>query len=431
MDDRLTIQPWIKPVSGYLKLPGSKSITARALILSALSDGYTHLRGFSASDDTLALLGGLQALGFHVVNSPTSLFIKGEQGKIPLSQATIDIQQSGTAGRFLPALAALHPAGIYHFRSYPSFEKRPMEGLLNTLEQQGASIIYHGRKGHYPFTLYSRGLTGGIVNLPARETTQYLSAFMMVQPYAKSPLHIQSGEMLISAPFIKMTQQMIDTFKSHSHLQADRFYDIEPDITAASYAMAAVCLHGGRICLHQAGKVHLQGDRRFADMLRPYGLSTEIQQDDLILTADGLEPQCHPQNLDFRDISDTFITFAALAPLLGGPITIKGIGHTAQQESDRPMMVAENLQRLGQKIILSEDKNTLTIYPQPLQPACIETAQDHRIAMSFGILGTYALKGKQPWLSIRNPSVCRKTWPRYFDEFCLAGPDFLPHNSGA
>lgn len=389
----LPIQPFTKPVRGSVILPGSKSITNRALILAALARGTTTLHGALFSRDTRIMVAALRALGFLVVTDENTLTITiaGRGGEIPVREATIDVGNAGTAARFLTAFVCLRPDGIYHFDGDEAMRRRPIGALLEALESQGAKASARS----FPFTLRTAGLRGGQVGLDASESSQMLSALLMVAPHAKSPLTVKLKGEAGSKPFVTMTEAMVRQFAA-----APADYRIEGDASAASYFLALPLVTGGALALPNYGGP-LQGDMKFSEVIAAVARGRR-----------GLD-----QN--FREFSDTFLTLAAIAPLLDGPTRISGIAHTRKQETDRVAGMARELTKLGQHVIEAED--SLEIHPRPLTPGVeIETYHDHRFAMSFGILGCHdLLKNGRPWLTIKDPACCAKTFPAFFD--LLAG----------
>ncbi len=438
----MEISPWAHSVSGSIDLPGSKSIAARALILGALSPDNSFLKGLPVAEDTQAMLEALQQLGFRITsgNQPNDWHIEGKGGQIPKSCAALNVQESGTAARFLPALCALHPKGVYHFTCAKSMEKRPMIALLQALEAQGASIQWHGQKGYFPFTLKSKGLIGGPISIHTDESSQFLSALLMALPYAKSSSCLQMRGTLVSAPFVQMTLELIKLFGYPAALKIqnntveinphpykgliDKEYSIEPDATAASYFIALTTLLGGTLRIKKAGSIQLQGDIKFKELLSPYGLRSTICNGDLLFESPGLRHQRHEKHfslkqhpsriLHFKEISDTFITFAAIAPLLPEPTTLLGLTHTRKQESNRIQSVIKNLKSIGQGAY--EQADGLSLVPSPtLHPGEINSFGDHRIAMAFAVLGSYPLYSEgRAWINIKNPQVCAKTFPDFF-----------------
>jgi len=389
----LPIQPFTKPVHGSVTLPGSKSITNRALILAALAKGTTTLHGALFSRDTQIMVTALRALGFVVVTDESALTITvaGRGGKIPGREAKIDVGNAGTAARFLTAFVCLRPDGSYHFNGDEAMRRRPIGALLEALESQGAKASAR----RFPFTLLTAGLRGGTVELDASESSQMLSALLMIAPHARSPLRVKLTGAAGSKPFVTMTETMVQQFAA-----GPAEYAIEGDASAASYFLALPVVTGGDIALPNYGGT-LQGDRQFSEVLGAIARDRR-----------GLDR-------NFREFSDTFLTLAAIAPLLDGPTRITGIAHTRRQETDRVAGMARELTKLGQQVIETED--ALEIHPRPLVPGIeIETYHDHRFAMSFGILGCHDLrKNGQPWLTIKDPGCCAKTFPAFFD--LLAG----------
>lgn len=429
MEEPLSIIPFTKPVAGEVRLPGSKSITNRALILAALASGATTLRGTLFSEDTVTMIEALRALGFSVdVNAgDCRVTVKGLGGEIPNAMAMLNVGNAGTAARFLTAFLCLHPEGIYHLDGSAAMRKRPMRGLLDAIEAlNAATVSYGGEAGYFPFTLDTHGLSGGRVSVDASASSQMLSALLMVAPLAKGPLTIELSGQTVSLPFVSMTLQMMQEFgqpavgdvspfafnpKPYKSSTSDYF--VEPDATAASYFLALVWVAGGRLVLTGlTGGGLKQGDAAFADVISGLGLA--INKTDTCWEVQRVDSSAKGLNVDFNAISDTFLTLAAMAPLLGGPTHIRGIGHTRHQETDRIAAMAWELEKLGQRV--TQEADSLYIEPRPLQPAAVDTYEDHRVAMSFGILGCYDLrKDGAPWLRIYNPFCCSKTFPNFFN----------------
>jgi len=406
--DKLPIAPFTRPVRGGVTLPGSKSITNRALILAALGPTTVTLRGALFSRDTRIMVAALRLLGFAIETDEAALTITvaGRGGEIPVREAKLDVGNAGTAARFLTAFVCLRPDGIYHFDGDEAMRHRPIGALLDALEAQGAKADTR----HFPFTLKTAGLPGGKVALDASESSQLLSALLMVAPHARSPLTVQLKGETVSRPFVEMTNRMVAQFAARP-----TEYAIEGDATAASYFAELAVVTGGSMevrGLNLAADA-LQGDAQFYRLLAAQGL----------INSGGPRVSRGTSRrgvtADFNDFSDTFLSLAALAPLLEGPTKISGIAHTRRQETDRVAGMARELKKLGQHVI--ETDGTLEIHPRPLQAGVeIETYHDHRFAMSFGILGCHdPRKDGQPWLTIRDPGCCAKTFPAFFD--LLAG----------
>jgi len=409
LTDPLLIPPFTAPARGSVTLPGSKSITNRALILAALAERAVTLRGALFSRDTRIMVAALRALGFRVETDEAELTITvwGLGGEIPNAEATIDVGNAGTAARFLTALVCLRKGGLYHFDGDAAMRARPIAGLLDALAQQGA--IADSRT--FPFTLRTNGLPGGVVTLDASASSQLVSALLLIAPWAEredAPLRVELLGETVSKPFITMTERMVVQFAQTTFSD----YAIEGDATAASYFAALPIVTGGSLQINglTLGSDALQGDTAFFSLLSDQGLITRVGDQ----VASMSKTRGCGVTADFNAFSDTFLTLAAIAPLLDGPTKITGIAHTRHQETDRVAGMARELRKLGQEVIETED--SLEIHPRPLiSGQVIETYHDHRFAMSFGVLGCHDLHGNgQPWLSIKDPTCCGKTFPHFF-----------------
>jgi len=409
--DPLPILPFTAPAAGSVTLPGSKSITNRALILAALAEQPITLRGALFSRDTRIMVAALRTLGFRVETDEAALTIRvwGQGGAIPNAEATIDVGNAGTAARFLTAFVCLRKGGSYHFDGDAAMRARPIAGLLAALAQQGAIADSQS----FPFTLRTNGLPGGTVRLDASASSQLVSALLLVAPRAASPLRVSLVGETVSKPFVAMTERMVAQFFGSEGASGFSDYAIEGDATAASYFAALPIVTGGSVQIDGLvlGPHALQGDTAFVSLLTESGLITRVGER---FAAPGIRPDAQGLTTDFNPFSDTFLTLAAIAPLLRGPTRITGIAHTRHQETDRVAGMARELRKLGQEVIETED--ALEIHPRPLVSGqVIETYHDHRFAMSFGVLGCHDLHGDgRPWLSIKDPACCGKTFPHFF-----------------
>ncbi len=437
--DSITIQPFTRPVSGTVELPGSKSITNRALALAALSRESITLEGALFSDDTRIMAESLRRLGFTVSEDEAarSLFIVGGAGNIPNATAELNVGNAGTAARFLTALLCLRKDGTYKLDGSEAMRKRPMRGLLDALTAHGACTVdYQGEPGHFPFTLNTNGLRGSTLEADASASSQILSALLIIAPLAEDPLEIKLLGDTVSHPFIAMTLAMQAQFGVAadgdpatgpwrfsgpvSYYHNRPAYVVEPDATAASYFIALPFVAGGQLSLRHCDTISLQGDIAFTDIMEHLGLA--VNAGDGVMNIHYKSATPGTLDLDFNAISDTFLTLAALTPLLPQPVTIRGIAHTRKQETDRVAAMANELRKLGQQVTQTED--ALTIQPDREvltqrtsdTPVSISTYKDHRVAMSFAILGSYDLHGDgRPWLTIDDPGCCAKTFPAFFD----------------
>jgi 3-phosphoshikimate 1-carboxyvinyltransferase len=429
----LPIQPFTRPVRGEVTLPGSKSLTNRALLLAAMCHERITLTGALFSEDTHLMIEALKALGFSITTQADTRTIEvfhqsaGFKDNRPVD---LFVGLAGTAARFLTALCAAAPRGIYRIDGIPQMRKRPMKGLIDALRALGADIRCNGEEGFFPIEIHAKGLRGGEVSIDASESSQMLSALLMVAPLAASDITITLATK-VRAPFVTMTILQMEQFgqpKPNSdgarigikagvryHLP-DSTYAIEADASAASYYLALPFVTGGNLSIPGYVLNGLQGDVRFGRLLETQGLiaplnpSSAVQRISRGTSRAGI-------TANFSEFSDTFLTLAAIAPLLEGPTQITGITHTRKQETDRVAGMVRELRKLGQDVHEHEDGDGLTITPRPLKSGVeIETYGDHRFAMSFGILGCHDLHGNGgPWLSIKDPACCAKTFPNFFE----------------
>lgn len=433
MDDTLLISPFTSAVTGTVELPGSKSITARALILAALCSKAVMLKNVLFSDDTISMMNCLEALGFKLERNEANKTVKvyGQSGNIANGEVLLDVGNAGTTARFIPALLALKEGSVYELRAGESMTKRPMKPLLDALVQSGScEVEYLGLPGFYPFRMKTKGIKAGQFVINGAMSGQFISALMMVAPFASGPVSIVVKGEIVSKSFVQLTEKMMAEFGCGKLITKEAgVYDIiapcpyvcpmeeyliEADATAATYFIALVLLIGGKLKLTGLSAKMKQGDAQFLDLVKPMGLEIKQNEDSWVI-AKKIQPAMTGLDHNFNDISDTFLTFSIIAPFLKGRSRIKGIGHTRHQECNRMECMAEELRKVGQVVELGD--STIDIFPKPLTSgAVIDTHDDHRIAMSFAILGSFDLNGDgSSWLSIKNPNCCSKTFPNFFD----------------
>jgi 3-phosphoshikimate 1-carboxyvinyltransferase len=445
MTDPLPITPFTQQLDSTLQLPGSKSITNRALILAALAGGETRLEGALFSRDTRIMLAALDTLGFHCIvdEQAHTITVKGEGGSIPVNSAELNIGNAGTAARFLTAFLALQAGGSYTLDGDAAMRERPMSGLLDALVAlEAADFEFHGEPGHFPFTLKAKGYVGGHATVDASASSQILSALLLAAPAGLGDVQLTCPD--VRPSYVAITLKMREAFGaaplscasdgSYS-LEALRYttpsngtYSIEPDISAASYFLALTLIQGGQLTIPNLSPEPLQGDAHFIEVLAHHGLRVDAEKNEWIASCS--EPTAigrGHREIDFNPFSDTFLTYAAIAPLLDGSVRICGIAHTRHQETDRIAGMANELSKLGQLVKEEDDALTISTKPNELRARAlkarnegqlieIDTYEDHRFAMSFGILGSFDLLGDgKPWLAIKDPACCGKTFPDFFE----------------
>lgn len=422
--DKLAVQPLQRPPGTSVRVPGSKSITNRALILAAVtadSGSYCELRGALRSEDTEVMVGGLRALGFTVIADwpAASLRLSNERdGVIPATNADLFVANSGTTMRFLTALVALGN-GRYRLDGVPRMRERPIADLLDALRQLGVNASSENGDGCSPVVVEAKGLIGGRVRIKGDISSQFLSGLLMAAPAAAGPVDIEVDGPLVSLPYVAMTVEMMRRWRLTVEVSDDarRFrvpgrqcnrlydYDIEPDASAAGYFWAAAAITAGEVRVEGLTTKSLQGDMRFVDVLEDMGCHIVRGETGVTLRGGPLRGI----EVDMNDISDTAMTLGAVACFAEGPTTIRNIGHVRHKETDRLSALAAELRRIGASV--DEFADGLTITPRPLHGAEIETYGDHRMAMSLALIGL-----KVPGIVIKNPGCVAKTYPSYFDD---------------
>jgi 3-phosphoshikimate 1-carboxyvinyltransferase len=396
-------------------VPGSKSITNRALLLAALADGESHIEGALMADDTLAFAGGLRSLGCALYEESGGWRVRGAAGHAPARAGEVYCGEAGTAARFLLAAAAAGE-GSYWFDAAPQLRRRPLGDLLDALRAQGARSEPPDAE-RLPLTLQAHGLSGGSLRLPGHTSSQFISALLMAAPLGREPLEL-TVDSLVSRPYVDMTLAMMAQFgvrhernqhgwfRVSSATYRGRTYTVEPDASTASYFFAAAAVSGGRVKvrgLRRQGE--LQGDTRFLDMLAAMGCTVRQEPDGVTVagpaTLAGL-------TVNMSDISDTFMTLAAIAPFASSPVTIAGLANVRLKESDRIAVMQTNLRALNVKAESGPDY--LRVYPGRPSGGHVDPHGDHRIAMSFAVLGL-----RVPGVIIDDPGCVRKTCPPFFE----------------
>ncbi len=402
-----------------VKVPGSKSITNRALLLATLAEGISTLRGVLFSDDSRHFLKCIQDLGFEttVDEATCTITVHGHGGDVPKSEASQYVGSAGTAARFLTAYLGVC-RGTYHMDASEQMRRRPMKPLLDSLKEFGCEILYEGAEGFFPFTIKGRGFGKNRIRINIDHSSQFLSALLIAACLCKEDMRIQV-EGTHGMAYIKMTEAMMAQFGVQTaHPTSDSFlvacgqkyeardYQVEPDVSAACYFYAMAPLLGIPVMVEHVHFDSLQGDVEFIHILEQMGCSAADTPRGILVTppADG-----HIRGVDVNmsACSDQAITLAAIAPFADTPTTIRGIGHIRYQESNRMGAIVAELKKMG--ILCRETEHNLTIYPGKPKATTVDTYDDHRMAMGFSLIGLRA-----PGIVIDNPGCCRKTFEDYF-----------------
>ncbi|GAA3289907.1 3-phosphoshikimate 1-carboxyvinyltransferase [Streptomyces cinereospinus] len=401
------------------RIPGSKSLTNRALLLAAAAPGTSRVRAPLVSDDTVAFRTALNELGARVEAAGADEYwqVTGT-GRGPAGPARVWCADAGTAARFLPPFAATGH-GTFVFDGSAQLRARPQAALADALARLGARVRAH-EGGRLPLHLEAAGLDGGELTLDASMSSQYVSGLLMAAPLTRQGLTLDVRS-LVSRPYLDMTLSLMRHFGARFEVDEAagriavrpggyRAADVlvEPDASTASYVFAAAAVTGRTVTVPGLGADSPQGDLGFVRVLERCGARVTIgAQATTVTGGGGLRGGF---DADMGDVSDTFMTLAAIAPLADGPVTIRGVGHARLKESDRIAAVAVNLRACG--IRVEEGADWITVHPGAPVPARIACHRDHRIAMSFAVLAL----GSGVRLELDDPGCVSKTFPGFHAE---------------
>lgn len=408
------------PVDASVQVPGSKSVTNRALVCAALAHGDSHLVDALAADDTEAMVESLRRLGVQVTWSGDGLVVAGTGGELPATADSggpvrLDARLSGTTARFLLPLLALGRSPVY-LDGADELRARPMADGIAAVRALGHQVVDEGRPGHLPVTVTGQGDAPSAVSVHGSASSQFLSGLLLAAPAFPGGLRLLVDSELVSRPYVDMTVAVMSAFGADVSHQGGswtvaagtyggRRYQVEPDASAASYFFAAAAILGGRVTVTGLGTSSLQGDLGFVRVLEQMGCQVEIEAGATTVTAQG---PLHGVEVHLSDLSDTAQTLAAVAVFANSPTRITGIGFIRHKETDRIGNVVAELRRCGIKA--EEEPDGLVVCPGQPQPATIQTYGDHRMAMSFALLGLRA-----PGIQIADPDCVGKTFPGYWD----------------
>lgn len=421
-----------KPVDGPVRatcpVPGSKSVSNRALVLAALgaAKGPCELTGLLHSEDTEVMVDSLGRLGWDLetdwegcrarVSLGPGKVLSG--GVVPAEKADLFVANSGTTMRFLAALCSLG-WGSYRLDGVERMRERPLGDLVEALRMAGAEVHCEGKPDCPPVLIRSEGWKKDLVRVAGEVSSQFLSGLILAAPFAGHPVVIETTGKLVSEPYVEMTVRMVRdwggivltegggrfTFPGQAPCQR-RKYAIEPDASAATYFWAMAAITGGDVLVPGLADGGLQGDVAFVDCLEKMGCKVSRERE-------GIRVQGGPLRgieVDMNAISDTVMTLASVALFATGPTVIKRVGHIRHKETDRIRAVATELGRLG--IRVDETADGLVIHPGPMKATRVMTYKDHRMAMSLALVGL-----RVPGLEVDDPGCVAKTYPGYWQDF--------------
>jgi 3-phosphoshikimate 1-carboxyvinyltransferase len=401
--DARVVAPLAQPPDETVKVPGSKSITNRALVCAALARRPSTIAGALFADDTDAMIDCLRKLGVLVTVEGSTIHVASRRWH---DRANLDARLSGTTSRFLlPMLAT--GSGTYRLDGAPPLQARPMKPSLDALRSIGAKVIGDS----LPVEIHGP-VMGGSVAVRGDLSSQFLSGLLLAGAVMPKGLHIDVTTKLVSKPYVDLTIAVMEQFGATPTMEHVPFtgyaggdYSIEPDASAASYFFAAAAITGGRVTVEGLGTDSLQGDVAFVDLLAQMGASVEKERSSITVRGTGT---LHGIDVDLADHSDLSQTLAAVAVFADSPTRMSGIGFIRDKESNRIGDVIRELGRIG--IRADEEDDGYVVHPGTPTAGCIETYDDHRMAMGFALIGL-----KVPGISIADPECVSKTFPGFWD----------------
>jgi 3-phosphoshikimate 1-carboxyvinyltransferase len=409
------------PIDAEVAVPGSKSLTNRALAVAALAEGVSVLEGALVAEDAEVMCQALTALGIPVEADGTTFTVHGQGGRIPAREAELDLRLSGTSIRFLTALVALGE-GRYLLDGNARMRERPIQDLLEALKLLGAHAWSVHGTGCPPVVVEARGLHGGYAEVAGSSSSQYLSALLMAAPYAKGEVTLAVTGELQSKPFVDMTLALMADFgiavrrEGYARFQVApqryqaREYPIEGDAMAAGYFWAAAALSGGRVRVTNVGEASKQGDRMLAQVLAQMGCRVRWHEASCEVSAPA-DGRLRGGSFDLNAMPDQAQTLAVLALFAEGPVRIENVWNLRIKETDRLSAMRCELEKFGAKV--EEGEDYLVVHPfseLPPGPVEIDTYGDHRMAMAFALAGL-----RVPGVVIRDPGCVAKTFPDFFE----------------
>ncbi|WP_152393461.1 3-phosphoshikimate 1-carboxyvinyltransferase [Paenibacillus guangzhouensis] len=421
----VTIHPPERPVNGRIQVPGSKSLTNRALIIAALADGNSELHGILKSDDSYWCIDALTKLGVQVAIEGDMAYVDGRGGAWPNSTGELYVGAAGTLARFLPgALAIGH--GSWTLRGSKRMSDRPLSPLLSALTALGTQFDYQQSERCLPFSLQAAGLQGGEVHLPGSTSSQFISGLLISAPYAREQITIHIDGEVVQRDYVQMTLDMMASFGIRPEVSHDgqsikvptgryhaQSYKLEPDISTCCYFWASAALTAGCIRIDGVNAHSVsQPDIEILDALELMGCV--VHRGDSFIEVQGPSQLKGGFTLSMKKWSDQTLTIAAMAPFADAPITLKDAAHIRHHECDRIAAICKELSKLG--IQVEEHQDGLTIYPGQPKPALLDSHDDHRMAMSLSLIGLRIAN-----VRIMDPGCVSKTCPDYFERLSALG----------
>ena len=422
MTEQLRLDP-IRRISGSITLPGSKSLSNRVLLLAMLSEGETFIENLLDSDDVRRMIDALAKLkiSFEEDRPGKKIRIQGKGGRIPVDKAELFLGNAGTAIRPLTAALTLGH-GRFVLDGIERMRERPIQDLLDGLNQLGAQVRSINNSGCPPVEIIANGLPGGVTKLSGAISSQYLSAILLTSPYAQTPVEVRIKDHLVSIPYVEMTIRLMNRFGVNVDVSEDfkifhinapqsykspKTYFVEGDASSASYFLAGAAITGGTVTVIGCGTDSLQGDAQFAKIMEMMGAEVQWKANQITVRGSG---NLKGIDVDMNEMPDAAMTLAVAALFAKGTTAIRNIYNWRLKETERLKAVSSELKKLGATVEEGEDYIIIEP-PEKLLSAEIATYDDHRMAMAFSL----AACGEVP-ITILDPSCVSKTFPDYFDQ---------------
>lgn len=412
----VVVSPSKKRIDGSVTIPGSKSLTNRALIMGALANGKSKVTGILKSDDSYWCIDSLEKLGIKIDIQDETAYIEGKGGK--WDSGSLYIGAAGTIARFLPGSLALSNSGTWVIEASESMSKRPISPLIDALKDLGAEIKYLNTKDHYPLSIKGMGLAGGDVSISGKISSQYISGLLIPAPHAKGSITVNIKDYIVQHSYVFLTLQLMEKFGAnveydnnlkkiviHPSHYSPQDIELEADASTACYFLALAALTNGKIRIENLTYETKQPDIKMVDILDRMGC--KVTKGPSFIELEGVSQLKGGFEISMREMSDQALTLAAIAPFADGPITIKDVEHIRHHESNRISVICDSLTKLGIKV--EEFKDGLKVYPGKPKPAVLNTYDDHRVAMSLALIGS-----KVEGIQINDPGCVSKTCPEYF-----------------
>ncbi len=410
------------PVQARIRVPGSKSYTNRALVCAALAKGRSVLSNASGSDDSVLLSNALNQLGVLILPGERSLSVEGTGGSLFAPKLPLMAGNAGTTFRFLLSLATIAKGKVV-IEGSERMGERPIDDLLNALRELGGKV--QAVPGAVRFEIEGGHLPGGAVRVRADKSSQFLSSLLMVAPHAASDVRIDIEGKLTSASYLEMTLEVMEAFgvrverispatlivRTGQRYRPAQFA-VETDASGASYPFAAAAIAGGEVVVEGVNRRSIQGDVQFLDVLESMGCEVKTTNDGVLVRRKG---ELHGVEKDMNTMPDVVPTLAVVALFADTPTRIRNVAHLRFKESDRLQALATELSKAGGRV--TQENDGISIHPAPLHGALLDTFDDHRLAMSFSLIGL-----RVPGIRVENPACVRKSFPGYWQEFDKFSP---------